>query len=74
MPQQKCAWSKAGVLGKAKHVDIQNLWIQEASKVGRFGTKKFGTNAHPADLMSKPLAKPKIVPLMGIMSYEFMED
>ena len=26
-------------LGKAKHVDMQNLWIQEASKSGRFVTK-----------------------------------
>ena len=24
-------------LGKAKHVDMQNLWIQEASKVSRLG-------------------------------------
>ena len=29
-------------LGKAKHVDMQNLWIQEASKSGRFATKKVG--------------------------------
>ena len=27
-------------LGKAKHVDMQNLWIQEASKSGRYVTKK----------------------------------
>ena len=27
-------------LGEAKHVDMQNLWIQEASKSGRFTTKK----------------------------------
>ena len=27
-------------LGKAKHVDMQSLWIQEASKSDRFATKK----------------------------------
>ena len=44
----------------AKHVDVQNLWIQEASEARRFVTKKVGTNVNAADLMTKPLAKPKI--------------
>ena len=60
--------------GNAKHVDMQNLWIQEASKSGQFTTKKVGTNVHPADFMTKPLAKPKIEQLMGIMGYEFTGD
>ena len=53
-------------LGKAKHVDIQSLWIQEASKPNRFATKKIGTNVNPADLMTKPLTKQKIEQLMSI--------
>ena len=32
-PQQQCAWSVAEDLGKAKHVDMQNLWIQDAFQV-----------------------------------------
>ena len=60
-------------LGKARHVGMQNLWIHEASKSGRFTTRKVGTNMNPSDLMTKPLAKPKIEQLMGIMGYEFVE-
>ena len=60
-------------LGKAKHVDMQNLWIQEASKSGRFVTKKVGTSENPADLMTKPLPKPKIEQLMSLMGYEFVK-
>ena len=60
-------------LGKAKHVDMQNLWIQEASKSGRFVTKKVGTSVNPADLMTKPLPKPKIEQLMSLMGYEFVK-
>ena len=60
-------------LGKAKHVDMQNLWIQEASKSGRFTTWKVGTCVNPADLMTKPLPKRKIVQLMNLTGYEFME-
>ena len=60
-----CLVNRRG-LGKAKHVDMQNKWIQEASKSGRFNTRKVGTNVNPADLMTKPLAKPKIEQLVGI--------
>ena len=48
----RCLVNRRG-LGKAKHVNVQHLWIQEASKSGRFVTKKVGTNVNPADLMTK---------------------
>ena len=60
------------VLGKAKRVDMQNLWMQEASNAGRFATKKVGTNVNPADLMTKPLAKPRKEQFMSIMGYEIL--
>ena len=65
-------------LGKAKHLDMQNLWTQEASKSGTFVTKKVGTSVNPADLMTKPLPKPKIEQLMSeqlmsLMGYEFVK-
>ena len=69
----KCLVNRRG-LGKAKHVEIQNLWIQEASKSDRFATRKVGTNVNPADLMTKPVAEPKTEQLMGIMGFEFVED
>ena len=48
-----CLVNRRG-LGKAKHVDVQNLWIQDASKSGRFATKKVDTSVNLADLMRKP--------------------
>ena len=68
-----CLVNRRG-LGKAKHVDMQNLWIQEASKSGRFATKKVGTSVNPAGLMTKPVAKPKVERLVGIMGHEFTVD
>ena len=41
---------RSGGLCKAKRVDMQNLWIQEASKSGRFITKKVGTNVNRSRL------------------------
>ena len=59
-------------LGKAKHVDMQNLWIQEAFKSGRFVTEKVGTSENPADLMTKPIPKARIEQLMSLLGFEFM--
>ena len=66
-----CLVNRRG-LGKAKHVDMQNLWIQEASKSGRFVTKKVDTSVHPADLMTKPIPKARIEELMSLMGCEFV--
>ena len=64
---------KRGGLDKARHVGMQNLWIQEASKSGRFVTKKVGTNVTPADLMTKTLSKLKVEQHMNLMGNEFMK-
>ena len=72
MPRQRTCLVNRGILGKAKHVDMQNLWIQEASKSGRFATKKVDTSVRPADLMTKPIPKARIEQLMSSMGYEFV--
>ena len=61
-----CLVNRRG-LGKAKHVDMQNLWIQEATKSGRFATKKVDTSVIPADLMTKPIPKARIQQLMSLI-------
>ena len=65
-----CLVNRRG-LGKAKHVVRQNLWIQEASKSGRFATKKVDTSVNPADLMTKPTPKARIEQPMSPMGHEF---
>ena len=54
-----CLVNRRG-LGKAKHVDMQNLWIQEASKSDQFATKKVDMSVNPGDLMTKPIPKARI--------------
>ena len=68
-----CLVNRRG-LGKAKHVDKQNLWIQEASKSGWFTTKKVDTSVNPADLMTKPVSKARIEQLMSLVGYEFVDN
>ena len=48
--------SRRGV-GKIRHVDLKELWLQEAVKVGKVRLKKvYGPN-NPADLLTKYLDK-----------------
>ena len=68
-----CLVNRRG-LGKAKDVDMQNLWIQEASKSGRFTTKKVDTSVNPADLMTKLVSKARIEQIMSLMGYEFVDN
>ena len=65
-----CLVNRRG-LGKANHVDMQNLWIQEAFKSGQFATK-VDTSVYPADLMTRPIPKARIEQLMSLMGYEFV--
>ena len=66
-----CLVNRRG-LGKAKHVDMQNLWIQEASKSDQFATKKVDMSVNPGDLMTKPIPKARIEQLASLMVYEFV--
>ena len=74
MLQQRCAWSAAENLGSAEHVDVQNMRILEAYKSGQFVTKKVGTSVNPADLITKPLPKPKTEQFVDLMGYECIES
>ena len=67
-----CLVNRRG-LGKAKHVDLPNLWPQEASKSGRFTTKKVDTSVNPTDLMTKPLSRARIEQHTSLMGYEFVD-
>ena len=57
-------------LVKAKHLDMQDLWIQEACKSGWFVTKKIDKSVNPANLMPKAIPKERIEQFMSFMGYE----
>jgi hypothetical protein len=59
---------KAG-LGKAKHIEMQHLWLQGAVAAGRLKAVKVHTDINPADLMTKPLHEERVLALMRLMAY-----
>ena len=58
-------------LGRAKHIEMQHLWLQDAVTRKRLTTKKVESAKNPADLMTKALNREAIDRLMGIMGYKF---
>ena len=58
-------------LGRAKHIEMQHLWLQDAVKRKRLTTKKVDSAMNPADLMTKALNREAIDRLMGAMGYKF---
>ena len=56
-------------LGKAKHIDICFLWVQEYVENGKIRLKKVGTAEMLADLMTKPLDGGTMSKLLHSMGY-----
>ena len=62
---------KAG-LGKAKHVELQHLWLQDAVKQKRLTALKVNTEWNPGDLMTKNLSEEKILRMTKLMGYHYI--
>ena len=58
-------------LGRAKHVEIQHLWLQGAVKSGRLTVSKVATEENPADLGTKPLDGRRIERLMLLLGFRY---
>ena len=64
--------SRAG-LGRAKHIEMQHLWLQAAVRQRRLSTYKVASDDNPADLMTKPMSEQRIEYLLDLMGYKFLE-
>ena len=63
--------SRAG-LGRAKHIEMQHLWLQDAVRKRRIYTCKVASDDNPADLMTKTVSEVRVKYLMSLMHYDFM--
>ena len=52
-------------LGKVRHIEVNQLWVQEAIASGRISLDKVGTSDNLADVLTKHLAKEQLVLLTG---------
>ena len=59
-------------LGKAKHIEVQHLWLQQAVRSGRLKCGKVHTNENPADLGTKHLSADRVTYLVDLMGCKFI--
>ena len=60
-------------LGKAKHIEIQYLWLQEAIRRKRLVGLKVAGEANPSDLMTKHLCSERMRFLQNLMGHWYIE-
>ena len=44
-------------MGRRRHRDLKELWLQEAVKVGRVRLRKVAGESNPADILTKVVAR-----------------
>ena len=60
-------------LGKARHIETQWLWVQQATREGRVLMHKIPGKENPADLFTKPLNREMIDGFMTTLGYYYPE-
>ena len=55
--------------GRAKHMQIQYMWVQEIVRSGRAEVSKIGTAANRADLLTKHLPRSRMIDLLRGLGY-----
>ena len=55
-------------LGKMRHIEIRDLWLQREAREGRLLVSKVPGGENPADLMTKILTKKEICERLGRMN------
>ena len=60
-------------LGKMKHVEVHDLWTQEAIKRGRLSVKKIPRAINTADLLASPSKSKEIKKFMKELNFEIKE-
>ena len=59
-------------LGKLRHVEVHELWMQDALRSGRLSVDKIDGKKNKADAGTKPLDEKKLMVHMHELDYEFV--
>ena len=56
---------------RAKHLEVQTMWVQQLNKIGLVSLNKLGTLEDVADLLTKHVPRAVLDKLAGMMDYSF---
>ena len=60
-------------LGKVRHIDVSNLWVQEKVKNGEVEIIKIKNDFNPADILTKHLAEMPMMQCLDSICVQFIE-
>ena len=58
---------------RAKHLEVQTLWVQQLAKIGFISVNKLNTR-HVADLLTKHVPRAVLDKLAGMMGFTFLGE
>ena len=56
---------------RAKHLEVQTMWVQQLNELGLISMNKLGTLENVADMMTIHVPRGVLVKLAGMMGYSF---
>ena len=59
---------------RAKHLEVQTMWVQQLNKLGLISMNKLGTLENVADLLTKHVPSVILDKLAGMMGYTFPDE
>ena len=60
-------------LGRVRHIDVSNLWIQEKVSTGEIELTKIKNTYNPSDILTKHLAEAEVRSCMEMIECHFTE-
>ena len=67
----KAIMQRLGPGRRAKHLEVQTMWVQQLDKLGLISMNKLGTLENVADMMTKHVPRGVLDKLAGMMGYPF---
>ena len=67
----KAIMQRLGPGRRAKHLEVQTMWVQQLDKLGLISMNKLGTLENVADMMTKHVPRGVLDKLAGMMGYSF---
>ena len=65
----KAIMQRLGPGRRAKHLEVQTMWVQQLNKLGLISLNKLGTLENVADLLTKHVPRAVLDKLAGMMGY-----
>ena len=70
----KAIMQRLGPGRRAKHLEVQTMWVQQLNKIGLISLNKLNTQENVADLLTKHVPRAVLDKLAGMMGYTFLDE